>query len=178
MKHVWMAKGSVRGLLASLAIVCGVTLTAWSAPPTAAQAGSPRMMGGEWNVGIAPGEALRVIGVSNPVSRGRTAARMSFVIVDAHGSELFRSRGIEVQGGAMAFTDVAWQDLAATGDPVTGRVQARVIFEVALPAGSKRGHFVPLAEVFDLATGRTSQRTGPTIDVLYSAAGNSADYPY
>lgn len=92
MNRIWTGRTGIRGVLASLAIVCGVTVTIWSTAPQAAPASPPHMMGGEWILGVGRGEAVRVTAVSNPLSRG--SARLRFVIIDERGSELYRSDGL------------------------------------------------------------------------------------
>ena len=131
----------------------------------------PSTQKGEWILGIAPGEALRVIGVSNPWANKTAAVQMTFQAFSAYGAPLAEPVELRVQHGAMAFFDISRSDLEHQGEPNTGRIQMRVIFEVVGPAGSRPSDFTPLAEVFDVATGKTSQRTGPITDVLYSAGG-------
>jgi hypothetical protein len=168
---------SIRLAIGALAVSGLVLAAVWvSSTPASAKGHAARTMAGEWNLGVAPGEALRVIGVSNPWARRTDGATMRFRVIGSDGTTLFESEPLRIAHGSMGFTDVPRHEIAERGDPANGRLQARIVFHVELEPGSGKADFTPMAEVFDLATGSTRQRTGPIIDVLYSAAGNSADY--
>lgn len=162
------------GALAMVALlaICIQLGPGWSRPAIALP--QPNIQRGEWILAIAPGEALRVIGVSNPWARKSAAVQMRFQIVNTYGKPLIEPVEMQVEHGKMAFSDIARGALNHPGEANTGRIQLRIIFEVLAPVGSTSLDFTPLAEVFDLTTGKTTQRTGPIADVLYSAAGNSS----
>jgi hypothetical protein len=170
---------SFRLAIGALAVSSLIIVTGWLGTTTVfAKEHAARTMAGEWILGVAPGEALRVIGVSNPWARRTDGATMRFRVIGSDGTTLYESDPMRIAHGSMGFTDVPRHEIAARGDPVNGRLQARVVFYVELRPGSGKADFTPMAEIFDLATGSTRQRTGPIIDVLYSAAGNSADGIY
>ena len=171
--HRSMTRGRV-ATLGVLALAVGLALgTHWliETKAYATQAGKS----GEWILALAPDETLRVIGVSNPWARQARGGALTFEVYSADGTSLFESPRIDVAPGAMVYADVARAGLNDPGDPNTRRLQIRVVFRTVLPPGGHSSDLTPLAEVYSSVTGATHQRTGPIADVLYSAAGNSAD---
>lgn len=173
-------RNTTRRLVTRLSIVGGLVIclaagSRWLSGSKVYAQQEQTAISGEWVLALAQNETLRVMGVSNPWARGTRGGALMFRVLGANGNLLFASNRIDVAYGTMAVADVPRNALNDPGDPNTQRLQVRVVFRALLPAGGMQVDFVPLAEVYNSETGATSQRTGPIADVLYSAAGNSAD---
>lgn len=175
-----MQNTTPRRLVARLSIVAGLVVclaggSRWLSTMKVYAQQEQTAISGEWVLALAQDETLRVIGVSNPWARVTQGGELTFRVLTADGTSLFASNKIDVAHGTMAFADVPRNALNDPGDPPTYRLQVRVVFRAVLRSGAQSGDFAPLAEVYNSVTGATTQRTGPIADVLYSAAGNSAD---
>jgi hypothetical protein len=95
----------------------------------------------------------------------------SILISDNRGAVLLQSPETHSPAGEWRCVDVPRSSIAIAGEPTTGRVQVAARHIVKAPPGTQPSQIVGSFEIVNGDGG-----TGPIIDVLYSAAGNSADY--
>ena len=111
--------------------------------------------------GFVPGQTLRVT-CANPADtpqqdRDPRAIRFRAKIVDAQGNMLKQSDEMSVPAGQFRFVDFNRDDIAATGEARTGRLQVLVELVVEGPLqGNPTGADFPASlEIIDNSTGKT-----------------------
>jgi hypothetical protein len=111
------------------------------------------------SVGLIAGETLRLC-LSLPEQSRRSdrlaaALNFRFVVHDTVGDVIAQSDELTVRESQTQCWDVARTALLRTGEPVTGRLQARAKIEVVVTKPLHPVHVVASAEILNSSTGET-----------------------
>ena len=122
-------------------------------------------------IGLIPGQSLRYT-FYNQNDPGSQPVRVRGYVYDAAGRLLAQTDPVELQPSQAHTVEIRRDDLRVAGEELTGRLQVRAGFQVALMDGSVRNVNIPVwLELVNTATGTTQGGTYYTGSVTVSSDG-------
>lgn len=122
-------------------------------------------------IGLIPGQSLRYT-FYNQNDPGSQPVRVRGYIYDAAGRLLAQTDPVELQPSQAHTVEIRRDDLRVAGEELTGRLQVRAGFQVALMDGSVRNVNIPVwLELVNTATGTTEGGSYYTGTVTVSSDG-------
>ncbi|MEW6129665.1 MAG: hypothetical protein AB1757_21675 [Acidobacteriota bacterium] len=123
-----------------------------------AEAQNVRVFDGTTYVGIIPGQTLRFSIANQSASESNIQpVRAQVKLYDAQGAAIAGSREVEVSSGQFRTVDFIRENLPASGEPVTGRLQLRAVVYIQVDdqQAISGKQFPVTMEVIDTRTGGT-----------------------